>query len=41
MIGVLPAFGEFTGAAEADVQPGDRVYDLADDAVIAVPIVRT
>lgn len=40
-VGVLPAFGEFTGAAEADVQPGDRVYVLADDAVIAVPIVKT
>lgn len=40
-VGVLPAFGEFTGAAEADVQPGDRVYVLADDAVIAVPIATT
>lgn len=36
-IGVLPAFGEFTGLADVDVQPGDRVYVLADDGVIAVP----
>jgi DNA ligase-associated metallophosphoesterase len=40
-IGVLPAFGEFTGVAEADVQSGDRVYVVADDAVIAVPVVET
>ena len=39
-IGVLPAFGEFTGVAEADVQAGDQVFVVADDAVIAVPIVE-
>jgi DNA ligase-associated metallophosphoesterase len=39
-IGVLPAFGEFTGFAEADVQPGDRVFAVADDAVIEVPVVQ-
>lgn len=38
-VGVLPAFGEFTGGAAAQVQSGDRVYALADDTVIAVPIV--
>jgi DNA ligase-associated metallophosphoesterase len=39
-IGVLPAFGEFTGFGEADVQPGDRVFAVADDAVIEVPVVQ-
>jgi uncharacterized protein len=39
-IGVLPAFGEFTGVAEADVQVGDQVFVVADDAVVAVPIVE-
>lgn len=39
-IGVLPAFGEFTGAADADVRPGDRVYVVTDDEVIGVPIVE-
>lgn len=38
-IGVLPAFGEFTGAADADVQPGDRVCVVADDSVMEVPVV--
>ena len=37
-IGVFPAFGEFTGVAEADVQPGDRVFVIADDSVFPVPI---
>jgi metallophosphoesterase superfamily enzyme len=40
-IGVLPAFGEFTGVGEADVESGDRIYVVADDAVIAVPVVET
>ena len=39
-VGVLPAFGEFTGVAEADVKAGDRVFVVADDSVIAVPIVE-
>lgn len=39
-VGVLPAFGEFTGVAEADVMPGDRVYVVAEDDVIEVPIVE-
>ncbi len=38
-VGVLPAFGEFTGVAEADVEPGDQVFVVADDSVIPVPIV--
>jgi uncharacterized protein len=39
-IGVLPAFGEFTGVAEADVQVGDQVFVVAEDAVLEVPIVE-
>jgi DNA ligase-associated metallophosphoesterase len=37
-IGVLPAFGEFTGGATVDVSPSDRVYVVADDDVIEVPV---
>jgi len=33
---VLPAFGEFTGVAEIDAQPGDRVWVIADGAVVGV-----
>jgi DNA ligase-associated metallophosphoesterase len=39
-VGVLPAFGEFTGVAEADVKTGDQVFVVADDAVLSVPIVE-
>lgn len=34
--GILPAFGEFTGCAEVRVHPGDRVFVLAEDTVLAV-----
>ena len=33
---VLPAFGEFTGVADIDAQPGDRVWVVADGAVLDV-----
>jgi DNA ligase-associated metallophosphoesterase len=33
---VLPAFGEFTGVAEIEAEPGDRVWVIADGAVIRV-----
>ena len=33
---VLPAFGEFTGVAEIDPQPGDRVWVVADATVVGV-----
>lgn len=39
-VGVLPAFGEFTGVAEADVRFGDQVFVVADDSVVAVPVVE-
>lgn len=35
-VGVLPAFGEFTGLAEVPVSPGDRVWVAAGDTVIDV-----
>ncbi|HEX5691656.1 MAG TPA: ligase-associated DNA damage response endonuclease PdeM, partial [Roseiflexaceae bacterium] len=33
-VGVLPAFGSFTGGAPIAPTPGDRVFVLADDAVV-------
>jgi uncharacterized protein len=33
---VLPAFGEFTGTAEVDIDPSDRVWVIADGLVIPV-----
>ena len=38
-VGVLPAFGEFTGVAEAEVEAGDQVFVVADDDVMEVPVV--
>ena len=35
-VGVLPAFGEFTGLAEVQPEPGDDVWVVAGDEVIAV-----
>ncbi len=36
-VGVLPAFGSFTGVAAVDPAPGDRVYAIADGEVFAIP----
>ena len=36
-VGVLPAFGSFTGMHPAQVTPGDRVFAVADDAVRELP----
>ena len=33
---VLPAFGAFTGMADVEPKPGDRIYVAADSQVIAV-----
>jgi len=33
---ILPAFGEFTGVAEIEAQPGDRVWVVADGTVVDV-----
>jgi DNA ligase-associated metallophosphoesterase len=35
-VGVLPAFGPFTGLHIVDALPGDRVFALADDTVCEV-----
>ena len=35
-VGVLPAFGPFTGTADVSVVPGDRVYVVTGDEVVAV-----
>lgn len=36
-VGVLPAFGPFTGTHALRPAPGDRVFVIADDAVRALP----
>ena len=38
-VGVLPAFGPFTGAADVEPGPGDRVFAVADGAVVEVPAI--
>ena len=35
--GVLPAFGEFTGALTVRPKPGDRVFAIVGDRVLALP----
>lgn len=36
--GVLPAFGEFTGMHASRPAPGERVYVVADDRVLPLPV---
>ncbi len=36
-VGVLPAFGRFTGLAAQPPGPGERVFVVADGCVVAVP----
>jgi uncharacterized protein len=36
-VGVLPAFGVFTGMHPIDRAPGDRVFVVADNAVHELP----
>jgi len=36
-VGVLPAFGDFTGMHSIQQRPGDRVWAVADEAVREVP----
>lgn len=36
-VGVLPAFGTFTGMHPIDCAPGDRVFVVADNAVLELP----
>jgi metallophosphoesterase superfamily enzyme len=35
-VGVLPAFGEFTGLALVSPAPGDRLFAVAEEAVVPV-----
>ena len=37
-VGVLPAFGDFTGMHVLPQAPGDRVFAIAQDSVLAVPV---
>lgn len=36
-VGVLPAFGAFTGMHTVRAEPGDRLFAVADDSVVEVP----
>jgi DNA ligase-associated metallophosphoesterase len=36
-VGVLPAFGSFTGMHAVRPEPGDRVFGVADDQVLELP----
>jgi uncharacterized protein len=36
-VGVLPAFGSFTGMHTVRATPGDRLFAVADDSVVEVP----
>jgi DNA ligase-associated metallophosphoesterase len=36
-VGVLPAFGSFTGMHRIDPRAGDRIFPVADDVVRAIP----
>lgn len=36
-VGILPAFGDFTGLAIVEPEEGDSVYAIAEDTVLAVP----
>ena len=37
-LGVLPAFGSFTGSARIDREDGDRVIAIADDRLYEIPV---
>ena len=37
-VGVLPAFGGFTGMAQVEPEAGDRIWVIADDRVLALPV---
>jgi uncharacterized protein len=36
-VGVLPAFGSFTGMHPVQPQPGERVFAIADETVRELP----
>jgi hypothetical protein len=35
-VGILPAFGDFTGLGDVEVSEGVRVYAIADDEIVLV-----
>jgi DNA ligase-associated metallophosphoesterase len=37
-VGVLPAFGAFTGMHRIEPRAGDRIFPVADDVVRAIPV---
>ena len=37
-VGVLPAFGSFTGMHRIEPRAGDRIFPIADDVVRALPV---
>lgn len=37
-VGILPAFGDFTGGAAVRPRPGDRVFAVAGDEVVAIAV---
>ena len=37
-VGVMPAFGSFTGLFTVEPQPGDTVYAFANERVIQIPV---
>jgi DNA ligase-associated metallophosphoesterase len=39
-VGILPAFGEFTGTALTEPEPDDRIYVIAGDDVLQVSTAR-
>lgn len=39
-VGVLPAFGSFTGSALISPAAGDRVFGIAGETVVSIPMVR-
>jgi metallophosphoesterase superfamily enzyme len=40
-VGILPAFGEFTGTALTEPGPDDRIYVVAGDDVVQVDVARS
>ena len=38
LVGVLPAFGSFAGSAIISPAAGDRVFGIAGDSVVAIPV---
>jgi DNA ligase-associated metallophosphoesterase len=37
LVGVLPAFGDFTGTAEVQPSSGDHIYAIADSRIFRIP----